>query len=340
MNRSTRLSHYCFVGLLLLVKLAALATPLLTILFAYFALIKMHWFRRRWIAVVWLVLLVGLLLCGFSMFVRTALKVLPDVIAQSVPKIAESARAYGIDLPISDAESTRAFLGDTVRDELGELAKVVGGATREFVLLIIGLVIAASLYLSRTLEDSGEKTPLAKHLYDALSDQMQVRFQHFFASFRTVIGAQLVISTINTCLTAVFILSADSFFAQGFRYPFPIVIIGTTFLCGLLPIIGNLISNTLTFGIAFTISTNLAVAALIFLIVLHKLEYFLNSKIIGGRIKTPMWLTLIGLIAGESIMGIPGMILAPVIIHYTKTELSLLPPESGEPAEAARTTAK
>ena len=59
-----------------------------------------------------------------------------------------------------------------------------------------------------------------------------------------------------------------------------------------------------------------------FLVVLHKLEYFLNSKVIGDRIKNPMWLTLLGLIIGETLMGIPGMILAPVVLHYIKVEAS------------------
>ena len=62
--------------------------------------------------------------------------------------------------------------------------------------------------------------------------------------------------------------------------------------------------------------------ALVFLVVIHKLEYLLNSKIIGDRIKNPMWLTLIGLVLGEKLMGIPGMILAPVILHYIKVEAS------------------
>ena len=73
---------------------------------------------------------------------------------------------------------------------------------------------------------------------------------------------------------------------------------------------------------AFTISPKLAGIALIFLVVIHKLEYFLNSKIIGDRIKNPMWLTLIGLVLGEKLMGIPGMILAPVVLHYIKVEAS------------------
>ena len=95
-----------------------------------------------------------------------------------------------------------------------------------------------------------------------------------------------------------------------------------TFLCGLLPIIGNIISNTLIVGVGFTISPKMALIALIFLVVIHKLEYFLNSKIIGDRIKNPMWLTLIGIVLGEKLMGIPGMILAPVVLHYIKVEAS------------------
>jgi predicted PurR-regulated permease PerM len=106
------------------------------------------------------------------------------------------------------------------------------------------------------------------------------------------------------------------------------VVIGVTFLCGLLPVIGNLISNTIIVGISFTISPKMALAALVFLIVIHKLEYFLNSKIIGDRIRNPIWLTLLGLVLGERLMGIPGMILAPVVLNYLKVEASNIEIES------------
>jgi len=66
----------------------------------------------------------------------------------------------------------------------------------------------------------------------------------------------------------------------------------------------------------------MALAALIFLVAVHKLEYFLNSKIIGHRIRNPLWLTLLALVLGEKLMGIPGMILAPVLLHYLKVETS------------------
>jgi predicted PurR-regulated permease PerM len=141
-----------------------------------------------------------------------------------------------------------------------------------------------------------------------------MRFRSFYRSFETVMGAQIIIAAINTACTAVFALWMD--------LPYTPVIIGVTFLCGLLPIIGNIISNTVTTGIAFTVSPQTAVWALLFLVALHKAEYFLNSKIIGTRIKNPVWLTLLGLILGERLMGIPGIILAPVVLHFIKVESS------------------
>ena len=151
-----------------------------------------------------------------------------------------------------------------------------------------------------------------------------------------MIGAQIVISAINTVLTAIFLLW------NGF--PYAVVLIGLTFLCGLVPIIGNIASNTLIVGVAFTIpdvGPRMALLALIFLIAIHKLEYFLNSKIIGDRIRNPMWLTLIGLVLGEKLMGIAGMILAPVVLHYIKVEASHnkvgeTAPGPGEPHPAGK----
>ena len=140
------------------------------------------------------------------------------------------------------------------------------------------------------------------------------RFLIFYSSFAKVIGAQIAISSINTVLTAFFLIW------NGYHYVMVIIVL--TFLCGLLPIIGNIISNTLIVGVGFTVSPKVALFALIFLVVIHKLEYFLNSKIIGDRIKNPMWLTLVGLVIGEKLMGIPGMILAPVVLRYIKVETS------------------
>jgi hypothetical protein len=62
------------------------------------------------------------------------------------------------------------------------------------------------------------------------------------------------------------------------------------------------------------------------------LEYVLNSKIIGTRIHTSVWLTLLALLLGERLMGITGMVLAPVVLHYIRIEASkcAVTPKTGQ----------
>jgi len=74
-----------------------------------------------------------------------------------------------------------------------------------------------------------------------------------------------------------------------------------------------------------TVSVHLATFGLAYLVVIHKLEYLLNSRIIGGCIDTPMWMTLLGLVVGEAMMGVPGILLAPALLHYARAELRDLP---------------
>jgi predicted PurR-regulated permease PerM len=140
-------------------------------------------------------------------------------------------------------------------------------------------------------------------------------------------GAQVVISAVNTFFTGLFLLILYAF---GVPLPYSFVIVVVTFLCGLLPIIGNIISNTIIFFIGVSQTVNLGIIALAYLIILHKFEYFLNSKIIGGKIKNPMWLTLVALLVGERLGGVPGMILAPVILHFCKMEASAIATSDSE----------
>ena len=154
---------------------------------------------------------------------------------------------------------------------------------------------------------------MKNNLYSISCDEVSTRFRDFYRSFATVMGAQITISLINTALTGLFVVIV--------RMPHAPLLIAITFLCGLVPIVGNLVSNTIIVFIALTISLKLAIGALVFLVLIHKLEYFLNSKIIGERIRNPVWLTLIALIIGESLMGIPGLILAPVVLNYLRVEM-------------------
>jgi predicted PurR-regulated permease PerM len=323
MTRAARFSYLFIIAVIVLAGATHLATPLVTVLFSYFALRKLDFGKRKWMSVALFLVLVAGVLYGFGFLIRQAFIAFPKIAAESIPPLIAYAQNHGIELPFSDLDSLKAATVDVIKDEflfVGNFARV---ATKQLVFVFIGIVVAVSLFLNPRVEKYSGR-PKGPNLFNATTDEIKIRFRLFYESFETVMGAQILISTINTLLTAIFV------FAVSLKYK--TVVIGLTFLCGLLPIVGNLISNSVIAGIAFTISPRVAIAALVFLVALHKLEYFLNSKIIGDRIKNPVWLTLLALIIGERFMGIPGMILAPVVLNYIKVETSRLPPPDGVPA--------
>src|SRR4051794_10835537 len=322
-NRLTTISYLVIASAIALTGWLHMGTLLITVLFSYFALRKMQHGPNKWISIALFLVLVALVVYGFSFFIKQAVHAMPKILNKSVPAMVQFANEHHFELPFSDAETLKATLLDIARDELHMMGNVAKHAGRELVLLIIGFVIAVSFYMNSQMDlDPGAHT-LRNNSYSFLCEEIRKRFLSLYRSFDLVMGAQLIISLINTSLTSVFVVIV------GMPYAWMIVV--ATFLCGLLPIVGNLISNSIIVGVGFTMSPKMALVSLIFLVLVHKLEYFLNSKIIGTRIKNPVWLTLIGVVLGERLMGIPGMILAPVVLHFLKTETASVEVKSEPP---------
>ncbi len=139
-------------------------------------------------------------------------------------------------------------------------------------------------------------------------------------AFRDVVFAQAKISALNTLFTGIFLFIVLPLF--GVHLPLAKTLVVTTFVVGLLPVIGNLISNTLIFVVALSISLWVAVAALAFLIAVHKLEYFLSARIIGTQIQACAWELLIAMLLMETLFGISGLVAAPIYYAYLKRELA------------------
>ena len=317
MTTPARLSYGVLALTLVLAGVLHLAVPLLVILFSYLALRHLYFLtKRRWLALVlFIVVVLGIAAAAVS-FTRAAILALPDVADTSIPSASAWAQRRQIELPFTDFESLRAVVIDTLQQEahyLRNVAHFARSTTAALVFSIIGIVAAGSLFFKAGLDPHRATHPVKNNLYSICCDEVSTRFRDFYRSFATVMGAQITISLINTALTGLFVVVV--------RMPHTPLLIAITFLCGLVPIVGNLVSNAIIVFVALTVSLKLAIAALVFLVVIHKLEYFLNSKIIGDRIRNPAWLTLIALIIGERLMGIPGLILAPVVLNYLRVEM-------------------
>jgi predicted PurR-regulated permease PerM len=176
---------------------------------------------------------------------------------------------------------------------------------------IVGMIIGGMIAFSRDIRIGG-LGPLAA----AFEERVIVLSN----AFRRIVFSQVRISALNTLLTAIYLALVLPAF--GIYLPFLKVMIAVTFIVGLLPVIGNLISNTVIVLVSFSVSPWVAVASLAFLVIIHKLEYFVNARIIGSRIKARAWELLLAMLVMDAWFGVPGLIAAPIYYAYVKDELT------------------
>ena len=214
-------------------------------------------------------------------------------------------------LPQGDESQIRATLSEWLRAHAAEIRTFGGTAGHALAMVVIGLIIGSFVALNEGRE---------RHHLGPLAQAMTERVDHLGESFRKVVFAQVRISALNTFLTGLYL--AVVLPAFGVELPFVPMMIVITFVVGLMPVLGNLISNTVIVVISFNHSLQVAFASLAFLVIIHKLEYFVNARIIGGQIKAYTWELLAAMLVMEAAFGVPGVIAAPVFYAYLKRELT------------------
>jgi predicted PurR-regulated permease PerM len=211
----------------------------------------------------------------------------------------------------TNVDALRATVSTWLRGHAHELGKFTGEAVRALAHIIVGMAIGAILSL-RHATAKADRRPLAAALRE--------RAELFSDSFRRVIFAQVRISAINTAATALYLLVLLPLF--GVDLPFRKTLIAITFVTGLLPVVGNLISNTVIVLVSLAASVYAAIGSLVFLAVIHKLEYFLNAHIVGSRVNARAWELLAAMLVMQAAFGLGGLIAAPFYYAYVKRELA------------------
>ena len=169
------------VGTLVLVGCFHLATPLLVAFFAYLALTKLHFVKRggKSLAVVLFLILVSAIAYGLGHFINDTVRALPEIADKAIPSVIQWAREYQIELPFTDYDSLKDLAFDTVKSQvnyLGNVARFARGATTQFIFVLVGCVVAISLFLNPRLELDREKYAVRNNLYSLCCDQIAKRF--------------------------------------------------------------------------------------------------------------------------------------------------------------------
>lgn len=237
-----------------------------------------------------------------------------SALAQKMAEILENSRqsmpTWLVGALPDNVDGIKSTVVQWLREHAGQLQTIGKEAGLVMAHVLIGLIIGSMLALR---EVGGQR--ITQPLAAALTE----RARRLADAFRRIVFAQLRISAINTVLTALYLAVLLPLF--GIHLPLTKTMIALTFVAGLLPVIGNLLSNTVIVIVSLAHSPHVAMASLAFLVVVHKFEYFLNARIVGARISAQSWELLLAMLVMEAAFGLPGVIAAPVYYAWLKQEL-------------------
>lgn len=260
------------------------------------------------------VLLAGSLgLWGVVIYLRSDASNLHSLL-QKIADMIDASRAQiptwvSANLP-EDVDALKDMLVGALREHAGEAKQLSQEAGHLIVHLLLGMIIGGMVALQDRHTGSTFR-PFAAALVARLSNLALI--------FQKIVFAQVRISLINTVLTGIYL--ALILPLAGIHLPLLKSMIAVTFLAGMIPVLGNIISNTMIVIVSMTHSLQIASLSLVFMIVIHKLEYFLNARIIGGQIDAKSWELLVAILVMETLFGLPGLVAAPVFYALVKKEL-------------------
>jgi predicted PurR-regulated permease PerM len=238
--------------------------------------------------------------------IQVLMRKLADIVEESRDQMPPWLKEH---IPAS-AEAIREMITTWLRTHAVQAQTIGQQAGRTIAHVLVGMVIGAMAALYDTTTPPN---------YRPLAAALHARVVNLNESFRRIVFAQVRIAGINAILTGIYLLVVLPM--AGIHLPLSKSMIAITFLAGLLPVVGNLISNSVIVIVGLSHSLYIAIASLLYLVVIHKLEYFLNAKIIGSHINARAWELLAAMLMMETLFGLPGVVAAPVFYAYLKKEL-------------------
>ena len=241
--------------------------------------------------------------------------------AQQGPQLIEEA--------LRNLNSVTASLPDAIREHIpgrpSELFRMISKDDSDFVgyirsfggasfFIFLQFVFALILGVSAAL--MAPASPVQRGSYKPLAQAWLETLERYVRCFTLLMGAQVYVSIWNTFCTAVFVYGILPAF--DVVLPFRELLLMFTAVASLIPAAGNIMANTLILVLTIRYGVFVAMGSVLYLFIIHKLEYFVNGYIIGRNVRASVPEMLIAIVLGEVAFGLPGLITAPVTYAFLK----------------------
>lgn len=207
-------------------------------------------------------------------------------------------------------EGLRQQLAEILTEHVQKISVVGFDSLKLFAHVLLGMVVGGMAAVHHFREH---------HELPSLTAALRSRLRGLVIAFDKVVLAQVKISALNTTFTALYLLVVLPLF--DVHLPMSTILVLLTFAVGMLPVVGNLVSNTFIVVISLGVSPMVGGASLIFLVLIHKAEYFMNARIVGNEVQATAWELLSAMLLLESMFGIAGLVAAPVVYAWLKAEV-------------------
>lgn len=206
------------------------------------------------------------------------------------------------------------FLGihnlDDIIEKLNNFVKenmqILSNSLVTILKIFIGFILGFVFYFS-SLKFKSENT-----LEAAIINDLRRYGQKIFSAFKNIIEVQIVVAILNTLVISIL---SFCFYLYGETLPFWYIIIPTTFVLSLIPVIGNLLINLFLLLSTIQISLIAAIIGISIFLVAHKLELIIIGKKIKEKINVSFILVLMSMLIGELLFNsMAGMLLGMVFM--------------------------
>ena len=274
---------------------------------------------NRWIVFV-CVTVALLMLCAFislgSVIVQFVANKGQAYLPEFFEQLRKAARSTSIEAlkPLADIGDAQLFeyLRKWAMGQLSLWMSVTGNSLK----FLVHVFFAGLIAISTIMIGINPASPLSA----GLSGGLRTEGRHFLTCFSHLLTAQLYVALWNTTFTVIYVFGVLPLL--GIDLPLREGLVVATFLMSFIPALGNVLANSLMMVLCLQFPPWVLVLSLVYLIGIHKMEYLINARILSSAYQATVAELLICIVAGETMFGLPGLILMPVIYLFGKNLLS------------------